>query len=204
MANTTRKSTTEPVEKTVAVEETAATVDNSADENMNEEKTPKKTTAKKAKVEVEEVEEPLTDDTDIDVISMVPNVYFYDKEDGIMYEWIEAGAVEIIPFGVLKRMWRGSKGYFRNMWLRPDDERVIQKLKLTATYNKYYYLMDAENYTKENVDEICKTISSISDSSRDLKIFICNKIRNMVEQEDIVDYSVIKLLENKLKIEIAN
>ena len=172
---------------------------------MNEEKTPKKTSAKKVKVQVEEVEEPLeplTDDTDIDVISMVPNVYYYDKEDGIMYEWPTAGHPEMVSFGTIKRMWRGGKGYFRNMWLRPDDERVIQKLKLTSIYKQYFYLMDAENYTKENVDEICKTISAISDSSRDLRIFICSKIRNMVESEEIVDYSVIKSLENRLNIQL--
>lgn len=212
MANTECKATTELAEETVAVEESAATVDNSADENMNEEKPQKKTASKKTKaktvkvVEMEDEEElePLTDDADIEVVSMVPNVYYYDKEDGIMYEWPTANHEEPMPFEVVKRMWRGSKGYFRNMWLRPDDERVIDKLKLRATYNKYYYLMDAANYTKENVDEICKTISSISDSSRDLRIFICNKIRNMVEAEEIVDYSVIKSLENRLNIELTD
>lgn len=195
-------STTKPVEEMVAVEKSAATVDNATDENITEKKTSTKNKRTKKVVEEAVEQEPLTDATEIEVISMIPNVFYYDKETYDMISWEEPNHVEWITFEMLKRMWRGGKGYFKNMWLRPLDERVIKKFNLGATYQKYDYLMDASNYTMKNVEEICKTISSITDSSRDLKFFIFNKIRNMVACGEVANVQVIKALEKNLNTQL--
>lgn len=193
MANTE----TNIVEETVAVEESAAT-----DTEAVETTTKKKTAAKTKKVEAVVEEEPLTDATEIEVVSMIPNVFYYDKETYDMISWDTAKHSEWLTFEMLKRMWRSGKGYFKNMWLRPMDDRVIKKFGLGATYQKYDYLMDAENYTPENVDEICQTISAITQSSRDLRYFIVNKIKLMIAMEEISNVSVIKALETKLKTQL--
>lgn len=142
---------------------------------------------------------PLEDNDEVKVISLIPNVSYKDSKTGDMYEWDEVGHIEYITFDVLKNMWRNHKGYFRNMWLRPDDDRVINKFGLTKTFEKFEYLMDESNYTKKNINSIC---DAISNTPNGLKIAICNKIKGLVNEEKISDINVIKSLENHLGIEL--
>ena len=97
-------------------------------ETMNEaEKTVKKTV--KA--------EPLNDSDEIEVVSLIDNVSYKDSKTLDMYDWDVAGHVEYMSFETLKNMWRSHKGYFKNMWLKPKDDRVINKFGLTKTFEKY-------------------------------------------------------------------
>ncbi len=160
-------------------------------ENTNEEE--KKTAKKAVKVE------PLKDTDEIEVESLVDNVSYKDSKTGDMYEWDSAGHVEPMTFDTLKNMWRSFKGYFRNMWLKPNDPRVINQFGLTKTFEKYEYLMDASNYTKNNIKSIC---DAISDTPNGLKFAICDKVKSMVISGDVTDVSVIKELEKRLKIDL--
>ena len=161
-------------------------------ENVNEEK---KSTKKSVKVE------QLKDTDEIEIESLVSNVSYKDSRTGDMYEWDEIGHVEPMTFDTLKNMWRSYKGYFKNMWLKPNDERVINKFGLTKTFEKYEFLMDSSNYNKKNIDAVCK---AISETPNGLKFAICDKVKNMVVDGDITDVSVIKKLENHLKIDLLD
>ena len=168
-----------------AVEDVIDTV-----ENVNEEE---KKTKKLVKVE------PLRDSDEIDIESLVPNVSYKDSKTGDMYEWDEVGHVEPMTFDILKNMWRSHKGYFRNMWLKPNDARVINQFGLTKTFEKYEYLMDASNYTKKNIKSIC---DAITETPNGLKFAICDKVKSMVISGDVSDVSVIKELEKRLRIDL--
>ena len=172
-----------------ATEETVKAVSKEA-EKMNESK----------KEETKKIVE-LKDSDEIDVISLVPNVSYKDSKTLDMYEWDEVGHVEPMTFETLKNMWRNNKGYFKKMWLKPEDDRVINKFGLTKTFEKYEYLMEASNYTKANIDNIC---SAISDTPNGLKMSIFNKIKNMVVSGDISDVSVIRALEKHLKTDLMS
>ena len=160
-------------------------------ENMNEEEN--KNTKKTIKVE------PLKDTDEIDVESLVSNVSYKDSKTGDMYEWDEVGHVEPMTFDTLKNMWRSHKGYFRNMWLKPNDARVINQFGLTKTFEKHEYLMNASNYTKKNIDTIC---DAIAETPNGMKFAICDKVKTMVISGDVSDVSVIKELEKRLKIDL--
>lgn len=179
MARTTTKSTVEDIVDVDVVEE------------MNEETV--KTTKKSVKVE------PLEDSDEIEVISLVPNVSYKDSKTLDMYEWHKVGHVELMTFDTLKNMWRNDKGYFKNLWLKPNDDRVINKFGLTKTFEKYEYLMDGSNYTRENINAICDAISSTPNG---LKFAICDKIKSLVISGEVTDVSVIKALETRLKIDL--
>lgn len=179
MARTTTKPTVEDI------------VDVNTVEEMNEETV--KTTKKSVKVE------SLEDSDEIEVISLVPNVSYKDSKTLDMYEWHEVGHVELMTFDTLKNMWRNDKGYFKNLWLKPNDDRVINKFGLTKTFEKYEYLMDGSNYTRENISDICDAISS---TPIGLKFSICDKIKNLVISGEVTDVSVIKALESRLKIDL--
>ena len=143
---------------------------------------------------------PLNDFDEIQVISLVPNVSYKDSKTLDMYEWDEVGHEESMTFETLKNMWRSHKGYFKNMWLKPCDDRVINKFGLTKTFKDYEYLMNKSNYTKKNIDTICK---SIANTPSGLKRSICNKIKDLVVKEELTDISVIRKLEKQLKIDLT-
>jgi len=160
-------------------------------EDMNE---------KENKIEKKAIKvEPLKDSDEIEIESLVANVSYKDSKTGDMYEWDEIGHVELMTFDTLKNMWRGHKGYFRNMWLKPNDARLINQFGLTKTYEKYEYLMDASNYTKKNIKGICDAITGTPNG---LKFAICDKVKSMVISGDVTDVTVIKELENRLKIDL--
>lgn len=144
-------------------------------------------------------QEPLEDSDEIAVVSIIPNVSYKDSKTGDFYEWDKIGHVEYMTFDILKNMWRNHKGYFRNMWLRPNDDRVINKFGLTKTFKDYEFLMDKTNYTRKNIDAIC---DAISNTPNGLKSAIYDKVKSLVIDGGITDVSVIKKLENRLKIDL--
>lgn len=155
---------------------------------------------KNEKIEKKSIKvEPLEDSDEIEVVSLVPNVSYKDSKTGDMYEWDNVGHPEDMTFETLKNLWRNNKGYFRNMWLKPNDDRVINKFGLTKTFEKYEYLMDASNYTKKNINAICEAISSTPNG---LKFAICDKVKSLVVNGEVTDVSVIKALENRLQIDL--
>lgn len=174
---------------------TNSTVKDIADVNtvaeMNEETI--KTTKKSIKVE------PLEDLDEIEVISLVSNVSYKDSKTLDMYEWHKVGHSEYMTFDVLKNMWRNDKGYFKNLWLKPMDDRVINKFGLTPTFEKYEYLMNGSNYTKENIKAICDAIKATPNG---LKFAICTKVKNLVIGGELTDVFVIRELEKRLQIDL--
>lgn len=179
MARTATKSTVENIEDINAVEE------------MNEKET--KNTKKSTNVK------PLEDSDEIKVISLVPNVTYKDSKTLDMYEWNEVGHFEYMTFDVLKNMWRNNKGYFNNLWLKPNDDRVINKFGLTKKFEKYEYLMDGSNYTKKNISAICDAIKTTPNG---LKFAICTKVKNLVISGELTDIFVIRELEKRLHIDL--
>lgn len=184
-----RTSKTNPVVE----EEVVNIADDTAEEEMNEES---------KKVEKKSInKEPLEDSNEIEVISLVPNVSYKDRKTLDMYEWREVGHVEYMTFDTLKNMWRNDKGYFKNLWLKPNDDRVINKFGLTKTFEKYEYLMNESNYTKKNINAIC---NAIKETPNGLKFAICDKIKNLVINGKVTDVSIIRTLENRLQIELID
>lgn len=161
-------------------------------EKMNEE-------IKKSTTKI--VKEELRDSDEIEVVSLVPNVSYKDNKTLDMYEWDNVGHIEYMTFETLKNMWRNNKGYFKNMWLKPNDDRVINKFGLSKTFEKYEYLMEASNYTHKNIKDICE---AIVETPNGLKLAICDKVKNLVVDGDLTDVHVIKELEKRLKIELID
>lgn len=181
-----KTSTTKPT-----VEDTVVKTKSDAVEEMNENT---KETAKKTIKE-----EPLNKFDEIKVVSLVSNVSYKDRTTGDMYEWDKAGHSEYMTVETLDNMWRSNKGYFNNLWLKPEDDRVIKRFNLTKKFEKYEYLMDGSNYTKKNIGEICK---AIIDTPVGLKLSIRDKVKSLVVDGEITDVSVIRELEKRLQIDL--
>jgi len=162
-------------------------------EEMNEEV--KETTEKTIEVK------PLEKSDEIKIVSLVPNVSYKDSKTYDVYKWDEVGHFEYMTVETLDNMWRSNKGYFRNLWLKPEDDRVIKRFGLGSTYEKYEYLMDGSNYTKKNIGKICDAIVNTPNA---LKLSICDKVKNLVIDAEVTDVFVIRELENRLKIKLID
>ena len=171
-------------------------IDNAKNEDVAKEVTVEKTASKKM-VKVE----PLHASTEVAVVSLIPNVRYFDQYTNDYYSWDYVGQVEYLSFETLERMWRNSKGFFRNMWLKPNDDRVIEKFGLKGIYDKYNFLMDEDNYTDDNIEQVYKNLST---ASKELKFSICNKIKSMVMSGKITNIHVIKGLESRLQIDLTS
>ena len=171
----------------------------SADENMNVEM--------EEVMEMEEVkkpvakEVPLSNDDIIEVVSLVSNVSYKDKKYGDMYKWENVGDVVDMTFEVISNMHQNHKAYFKNMWLKPLDNRVVKKFALESTYRDYDYLMDASNYTRKNISDICE---SIRKTPMALKYTICNKIKSLVSSGEVTDVAVLREIEKRLNIDLIH
>jgi hypothetical protein len=189
------KVTTKSVNKAATAVETVV-----ADFSMTENDDVKEVNVEKNEVNKVRLEQ-LNDSDEVDVVSLIPNVSYKDNKTGDMYEWDEVGHVELMTFETLKNMWKNHKGYFRNMWLKPLDERVINKFGITKVFEKYEFLMDESNYTKSNINNLCSTIS---DTPNELKYSIVNKVKDMIVNDRLSDISVIRSLERHLGLDLIS
>ena len=165
------------------------------EENMNEEVEVIEKPIKKVN------KEPLNDDDEIGIISLIPNVSYKDSRTNDFYKWDDVDDIEYMTFGTIKNLWRNNKDYFRKLWLKPLDDRVINKLGLEGTYSKYEFLMDKENYTRENINKLCDAISSTPNG---MKHSVCDKIKILVMNGDISDIKVIKAIDGKLGLDLIS
>lgn len=195
---TASRSTRAKAKSTVKVSEDIAGVDTSApaasvaevDKNIA-----KKNVNAKKKIE-------LNNDDEIEVVSLIPNVSYYDKATGDRYEWENTGDIEYMTVDAIQRMRRNARGYFEDMCLKPNDERVIDKFGMKRYYEKHDYLMDVSNYTKDNITNILDEFSALRSNS--LKSSIVNKIKDMISNGELSDVMVIRAIEKRLDIDLIS
>ena len=204
MARTAKSTNAEPVVDGATVDDSTVAAVNSVEENMNDETATavtKRTSRRKNTRQSADVEDTLSDSDMIEVESLIPNVVYEDSRTGNYYEWSEIGHCEDMTFDEVKNMHRKYKTYFNDMWLKPLDERVIKKLGLSRTYDKYDFLVDESNYTNDHIDEVLDGISSAPTS---LKIAIVNRIKDMVSDGTVSDIKVVRKLEKRLDIDLIS
>lgn len=205
MARTAKSTNTEPVVDAATVDDSAVAAVNSVEENMNDETatvaTKRTSNRRKNTRQSADVEDTLSDSDMIEVTSLIPNVVYEDNRTGNYYEWEEIGHCEDMTFDEVKNMHRKHKTYFNDMWLKPLDERVIKKLGLARTCEKYDFLVDESNYTNDHIDEVLDGLSSAPAS---LKIAIVNRIKDMVADGTISDIKVVRKLEKRLDIDLIS
>lgn len=192
-----RSSSTKQAAEPAVTDEFVAAEEVAANKNMNVEA--EKLAEKETQTKRQAKEKPLSKEDEIEVIALIANVGYTDKKYGDRYLWENAGDVVSMPFEVVNYMWQGHKEYFKSMWLKPLDARVVKKFNLEHVYRDYDFLMDASNYTRDKVNEIC---DSIKHTPQSLKFAICNKIKSMVSSGAVSDVVVLREIEKKLNIDL--
>lgn len=182
---------------------TSATVDDKdtvaeTSKNVVVDKVGKKDEAKTKRVKVE----PLNDFDDIEVQSMIPNVSYLDTKNQDFYEWKNVGDIETMSFETLKNMWKNNRGYFKKLWIRPLDKRVIEKFNgLSKLYTEYDELMDINTYNRDNVQSIIKRILDMPHGTQHSVITL---ILDSVNNGKLTDVKVLRELEKSLGLDLIS
>lgn len=194
---TTRKRAT----KTESAVETAAAVEVENAEVTVEAAVKNEKAIEKEHVVEKEPVKPLSGSDIIEVVSLIPNVSYLDKPTDEFLKWESVGDTVSMTFDMVQNMWRSHKGYFKNMRLKPLDERVIKKFDLNRIYEKYEFLMDGKNYTKANVDEIMDAISSTPNA---LRLSLIGKMKTLVASGEVSNATVIKAIDRKMGLDLLS
>lgn len=150
---------------------------------------------------VKDVVKKLTDKDEIEVESLVANVSYKDSKTGDYFEWPTVGHVEVMTMDVIRNMWRNHKGYFRDMILKPLDDRVVDDLGLKRTYAKYESFADASFYSRDNIDEALRELDSAPDT---VKAGIVRRFYVLVENGEINDIQVLRKIEKHYDIDLIS
>lgn len=176
----------------------------------------KATSKKEAKVEslkeevVEEVKEPTPTrrkSIDIELNSMIclrsvtkGGLTYISPKTGMQVTWGDYGDEEYLDYGEILTM-KSSKGSFLNRpFVIVDDEEVAEKLGLTKMYNEMINLDSLDSFHRQSIEDITKQIEK---SPKGIKKLIGDKAREQIQNGELVDIRKIKLLEDKLKIELS-
>lgn len=143
----------------------------------------------------------LTDDMEIEVVSLISNVSYYDSKTGDRFQWKEIGDKELLTVETLKNMYRNFRGYFTNLWLKPLDDRVVKQFKLDNVYKKYEKILHAENYTVDNIDNILNDLSKMPNA---IKLSTFHKIQDWVSSGEISNVKLILKIERKFGIDLID
>ena len=119
----------------------------------------------------------LKDTDEIMLVSQIPNVSYKDVKNNDFYEWNEVGHEEAMTYQSIKDMYRNYRTYFKDMWLKPMDERIVKQFGLESDYRNYEYLLDKTTYTRNNMTDISEKIGSLP---KGIKSTLINKIKSFV------------------------
>lgn len=195
MARTSKTKSTADVNVATAVDSVVATDTVAVEKNVKVEKKTTKNVENTVDVK------SLVDSEEIEVVSLIPNVSYKDSYTNDFYKWEEVGHIEPMTYETLRNMFRNNKNYFRNLWLKPLDERVIVKFGLANTYEKYEFLMDESNYIRKNSNKLCESISA---TPVGMRLAIFDKIKDLVVAGKITDVVVIRDLEKYLGLDLIS
>lgn len=177
---------------------------------MAEEKK-KTSTTKKKKVEeviIEKTEsKPVKKKQQIDRDLMVAcrNVtdgllVYISKKSGLETVWMNHGDEEFIDVGELLTMKASQPSFLSEPWLVVDDEDVAEYLGLKHLYAKLVDIEDLDGFFEKDIYEMEDTLEKIP---KGIKESIAIRARKKIEDNTLYDTRKIRLLEDKLKIDLS-
>ena len=144
----------------------------------------------------------LTNETIIEVKSLVPRVYYSDPKTLDSFVWEEVGDMQEMTYFQLKMMHMNHKRYFSQRWLIPCNDEAIQKLGMSEYYYKHDLTIDE---MKVLYDENTKTVIDLLDTiTPPISDKLIARIKRDVRSGKIGNVRVIAVLEKKLGIDLMS
>lgn len=181
-----------------------------------EAKQTKKTVAKKTapkKVSepvVEKVEEVKAPErakrAQIDPNALVPcrstthgELIYISKRSGERIIWEDYDDVQDITMGELKNLHASSPSFINDVLFVIDDEEVVDALKLTKLYETIFDIGNLEDFFDKEYNELEKLLEKLP---KGLQKTVASKAGEMVRNDKLDSRAKIKLIEEKLKVDL--
>jgi hypothetical protein len=160
--------------------------------------------------EVEEKEEKLPvkkvrkldDKTLVTVVSNFSGQLFYrSPRTNDEWEWAEYGDEHEMTIQELKVVKAQHRRFFEDKWITfaEKDQDVISHLKVEKYYKDGFVQDDLEDIFEKSVEELSDIIETATPNEKSL---IITKAREKFESGELVNLHIIKLIEDKLHVDV--
>lgn len=121
---------------------------------------------------------------------------------GAKYKWHNIGDVQSLTVRELVAMNNSKPAFLNKPWIVLKDHRAVNKFRLLSKYEEVAKISQLKKlFDNGNIDSIKKTIdTALSNGMRDVVI---SKIRNMYNNGSLNNTHIIKILEDRLRFDIA-
>lgn len=191
---TTRKTTTRKTTATTAKaqEATVETVE-AVQEQPDVKETPVVEIARKKRVEI--------DRNDLVLVrsAVKGDLIYISKRSSDRFEFNEFGATDYITMGELITMKSTQPRFLKEAWLVIDDEDAIEFLGLTDLYETIFEIGDLEKFFSKSDTEMEKLLTNMPTGYKNT---LATKAREMIESGELDSNKKIKLLEDKLDVDL--
>jgi hypothetical protein len=145
----------------------------------------------------------LDDKTMVKVISNFSGLLFYrSPRYNDEYEWAEFGDENEMSIQELKSMKASHRRFFEDKWItfaEHEADDIIKHLKIEKYYKDGFTQDDLEDIFEKPVEEIADIIDTATHNEKSL---ILTKAREQYESGELVNTHIIRLIEEKLHVDI--
>lgn len=145
----------------------------------------------------------LSDTSVVTVISNFPGFLFYrDPRTQDEFEFAEFGDEHELTLHQLKTMKAQHRRFYEDKWITfPEHEadEIIKYLKVEKYFKDGVEQNDLEDVFEKSVDEIADILETATPNEKSL---ILTKAREQFESGKLINLHIIKLLEEKLQVDI--
>lgn len=169
------------------------------------------TTSKQPKVE-EVVTQPVVVEKqvkrkkqiELDILVSCRNVsggllVYISKKTGLETIWAEHEAEETLTVGELLTMKASQPKFLKEPWIIIDDDEVAEHLGLNKMYENLVGIENLDDFFTLSIDEMEKVLTKLP---RGLKEAVGVQARKKIEDQSLYDTRKIRLIEDKLKIDL--
>lgn len=146
-------------------------------------------------------EQILTDDTRIVVEARVPAVYYTCPVTFETFSWLEVGDTQEMTYKQIRIMNTKHPRYFSERWLKPLNDDVLEKLKLTKYYESNLSRSDLKLLFGNDVGAAEEMLTSLNP---DAKSELAKKAIKAAKDGRISNVKIIRLIEQHLGVEIMD
>lgn len=143
---------------------------------------------------------------EIDMNELIPcrstthgNLIYISKRTGERFFWNDYGDVQDIPFGELRNLNSTYPAFIKDVLFVIDDEEAVEALGMAKLYEGIFDIEDIETLFDKEYRDLEETLEKLP---KGLKDSAATKARELMKSGKLDSRSKIKLIEEKLKIEL--
>ena len=177
-----RKRTNSPKPQAVVVQENTATQENAQETKVMRKK-----------------------QIDLDMLVPCRNVtdgrlIYKSRKTGLQTVWTNHGDIEYMDVGELLTMKASQPKFLNEPWLVIEDEDIVEYLGLKHLYKRLVDTEDLASFFAKSHEEMAQILDRIPNGTKDT---IATRARKMIEEGTLYDNRKIRVLEEKLKIDLS-